>query len=164
MLGELTTWTTTVYNHTDLRLDGLAKSLATFNTHSVTTSWAHLCIRAHFTVLTAQMLPSFSMFIQALPIKWICKSALRSRKNAKLGFIPLSISVIHIAPTGGSSKTRVKSLDLLPSLNIIQDGQGFNKCTLQKESMPILTSRPPSLRVSIQYDKVKQTAGPWQRC
>lgn len=70
----------------------------------------------------------------------------------------LSISEIQISPTSGSSKTRVKHLELLPSLNISQDGQRFNKCTLQNESMPILTSRPPSLRVSIQYYKVKQTA------
>lgn len=152
---------TTMYNHT---LDGFTRSPVTLNTHPVTTIWECLCIHSHFSVLKAQMILSFSMFIQTLPIKWICKSALWSRKNAKLGFRPLSISAIQISPTGGSSKTRAKGLEPLPSLNIVQDGQRFNKCTLQNESMPILTSRPPSLRVSIQYDKVKQTAVPWQHC
>lgn len=149
----------TMYNHTDSMS---SQDLQRHLTHPLWQQFEN--VSAHFNVLKAQKLLSFSMFVQALPIKWICESALRSRKNAKLGFRPLSIPAIQISPTSGSSKTRVKILELLPSLNIVQDGQRFNKCTLQNESMPILTSHPPSLHVSIQYDKVKQTAGPWQHC
>lgn len=86
------------------------------------------------------MLLSFSMFIQALPIKYIRESALRSRENVKLGTGPLRISALT------SSKRSVRTLDPLPSLNIIQDGQRFNKCTLQNESVLIPPSHPPSLR------------------
>lgn len=63
-------------------------------------------------------------------------------------------------PQADHPRPGVQRLDLLPSLNIVQDGRRFNKCTLQNESEPILTSRPPSLSVSIPYDKVKQTAWP----
>lgn len=53
-------------------------------------------------------------------------------KNAKLGFRPLSISAVLISTASKSSKTRVKCLELPPSLNIIKNVQRFNKCTFEK--------------------------------
>lgn len=104
----------------------------TMNRHSARAICESFCISAHFSLLEAPKLLSSIMLIQALPIKWICKSALRSRKNAKLGFRPLSISAVQISTASEPSKTRVKCLELPPSLNIIKNVQRFNKCTFEK--------------------------------
>lgn len=104
------------------------------------------------------------MFIQALPIKWICESALRCRKNAKLGFSRLYSSRRDLTHKGivqdlsqkVSSQFPVKTLS-----NVARD----------LTSAPFTISErifsPPVHWVSVSQfnnDKVKQTAGSWQPC
>lgn len=90
--------------------------------------------------------------------------ALRSTKNAKLGFRPLGISEIQMSPPSWSSKTSVKCFYLHSSLNIVQGVQSWNKRALQygvRTFSHLSSTKPP---FSTQHDKVKQTADPGQRC
>jgi hypothetical protein len=106
----------------------------------------------------AHKLMPYSVFIQALLNKWIQESALRSRKNGKLGLRnTFQISEIHNSPKVELSKTRVNSLEVFLSLNIIRDGQDLTSAPFKMSQYTFSIHIHCACMSQFNNDKVKQT-------